>query len=192
MSALILLYGKKGGADLNYNYRDIIGNLERFHLLRKLFIQRSMINSELHFGQFAVMNYIYDHDGCTQADLAENLKVTPASIATSTKRLQKAEMITKRIDEDNLRCKHLSVTDKGKAEIVQSRRLFDDYDSRLFSDFTDEELSVFNQCLIRLIIKMSEAEGFESENYNDVPISMLIHKVIENSAKKQIDINEEN
>ena len=98
MFALILLYGKKGGADLNYNYRDIIGNLERFHLLRKLFIQRSMINSELHFGQFAVMNYIYDHDGCTQADLAENLKVTPASIATSTKRLQKAEMITKRID----------------------------------------------------------------------------------------------
>ena len=177
---------------MNYNYRDIIGNLERFHLLRKLFIQRSMINSELHFGQFAVMNYIYDHDGCTQADLAENLKVTPASIATSTKRLQKAEMITKRIDEDNLRCKHLSVTDKGKAEIVQSRRLFDDYDSRLFSDFPDEELSVFNQCLIKLIIKMSEAEGIESENYNDVPISMLIHKVIENSAKKQIDINEEN
>jgi len=165
-------------------YKEVIDNLERFHILRKLFFQRTFADSKLHSGQIAIMNYIYDNEGCTQADLADFLKVSAASIATSTKRLQKSDMITKKIDDDNLRCKHLFVTEKGRREVEENRRRYDEYYSKIFSSFTDDEIFNVNQSLLKLIDKMSEAEGIPVEN--DV-LSIVFKKIYENSQNECFD-----
>ena len=85
-------------------YGRLVGKMERVHLLRRMFSQQLTNNTTLHFGQVPVLLYIREHDRCTQVDLAEALHVTPASIATSTKRLQKAGYLTKTVNENNLRC----------------------------------------------------------------------------------------
>ena len=72
------------------SYSGLVGKMERVHLLRRMFSQQLTNNTTLHFGQVPVLLYIWKHDRCTQVDLAEALHVTPASIATSTKRLHKA------------------------------------------------------------------------------------------------------
>ena len=95
-------------------YGRLVGKMERVHLLRRMFSQQLTNNTTLHFGQVPVLLYIREHDRCTQVDLAEALHVTPASIATSTKRLQKAGYLTTTVNDNNLRCKQLSITEVQK------------------------------------------------------------------------------
>ena len=90
------------------------------------------------------MNYISENDGCTQADIAERLQVTAACVATSTKRLQKSGFITKTIDEDNLRCKRLSLTPLGKKALDECHAPFDEYDNYIFRNIKKPICSLGN------------------------------------------------
>ena len=61
-----------------------------------------------------VLRYVMENDGCKQVDLANFLRVTPASVALSTKRMQKAGYLEKEVDEYNLRRNKLHVTPQGR------------------------------------------------------------------------------
>ncbi len=164
--------------------KEIMGMLENLHLLRKLFIRRISESSPLHFGQVAIMRTIEEHENCTQADIAEMLNVTPASVATSTKRLQKAGLITKTVDEENLRCKRLSLTDEGRTAIDSHISLFKEYDERVFSDFSQEEKEQLFSYLSRMSAKMQELEGVGGEGESVVELARkLISRVQEDKEK---------
>ena len=159
--------------------KNIIGMLENIHLLRKLFVRRVCEKSPLHFGQAAIMKMIEENDNCTQSVIAERLSVTPASVAVSTKRLQKAGLITKTVDEDNLRCKRLSLTPEGKKAIDEHISFFRDYDEIVFRDFTDEEKEQLFGYLSRIASVMRGLEGVE-ENYQSVmELSCALRKRME-------------
>ncbi len=141
--------------------KDLVGMLESIHLLRKLFLIRISGGSPLHFGQMPIMRTIASYENCTQAAIAEHLGVSPASVATSTKRLQKAGLITKTVDPDNLRCNRLALTDKGRKAIEQQLALFYEYDSLIFDEFSQDEKAQLLSLLSRIVRKMQEIEGIE-------------------------------
>ena len=94
----------------------------------------------IYHGQLPMLEYIYRHDGCTQAELAEKLMITPASAAMSTKRLEKSGLITKSSDESNLRRNNLSLTKEGIDICLKCREAFDEVDSRMLTGFSEEEM----------------------------------------------------
>ncbi len=159
--------------------RDIMGMMENLHLLRGLFVRRISRDSPIHFGQIAIMKTIEQNENCTQATIAERLSVTPASVAVSTKRLQKAGLITKTVDQDNLRCKRLSLTEKGRTAIEKHIGIFDRYDSRVFSSLTEEEKEQLFELLKRLADAMQEAVGIDGSFSDPIDLSCLLHKKIE-------------
>ena len=83
----------------------VTGRLHKLELVRMLAQRNEICKDGLYAGQMPVLNYLAEHPGCTQVEMADFLQVSPASIALSTKRLQKAGYLTKEVDEDNLRCK---------------------------------------------------------------------------------------
>lgn len=131
------------------------------NLLRRIELHRTTADVGLHLGQLPVMEYIIMNKDCTQIEIADALKVTPASIATSTKRLQKAGLIQKQTDETNLRCNKLSATDKGIELSQNCRDRFNEFDKKLFAGFSDQELLVMKDHLDRLINNI--ADGRDSE-----------------------------
>lgn len=141
------------------NNKELVGMLENIHLLRKIAVKRFTSSSPLHFGQVAIMKTIEKNENCTQATIAQELNVTPASVATSTKRLQKAGLITKTIDSDNLRCKRLALTDMGREAISHHIGLFEDYDRLVFKDFSEEDKAKFMEYLERILSEMTAIEG---------------------------------
>lgn len=167
-----------GGDGLNdskkVENKQIIATLDNIHLLRKLFIKRSTSSSPLHFGQVTIMRMIEHNENCTQASLAEQLNVTPASVATSTKRLQKAGLITKTIDKDNLRCKRLALTEKGRSVISGHEELFKEYDELIFRSFTDVEKSQLLEYLDRLVAEMKKIEGINEHITCPMELTMLL------------------
>lgn len=159
--------------------KKIVGTIENVHLLRKLFIKRTTSSSPLHFGQVAIMRMIGMNENCTQTMLAERLNVTPASVATSTKRLQRAGLITKTVDKNNLRCKRLSLTEKGRETIEQHHKLFEDYDQLIFSSFNDEDKQQFLEYLERLVTEMKKVEGIDLNCENPMELSCLLRRSME-------------
>lgn len=159
--------------------RQIIGMIENIHLLRQLFIKRTRSHCPLHFSQITIMRLIEQNKNCTQSELAEMLHITPASVATSTKRLQKAGLITKTVDSENLRCKRLALTDKGRKVSAEGRRIFVEYDSVIFEDFSEDDKIQFFDYLERLILKMKETEGISESMNSPIELGMLLHRLVE-------------
>ncbi len=159
--------------------RRIIGMLENIHFLRRLFVRRLSEDSPLHFSQVAIMHIIKQNENCTQADVAEKLGVTPASVATSTKRLQRDGFIRKTVDPDNLRCKRLSLTDKGRDSICRDAKAFDDLDSRIFAEFTEEEKEQLADYLGRISDVMKSAVGIDSKGECPMELSIIVRNKLQ-------------
>lgn len=158
------------------NNRELVGMLENIHLLRKIAVKRFTSSSPLHFGQVAIMRTIERNENCTQASLAQQLNVTPASVATSTKRLQKAGLITKTVDSDNLRCKRLALTDKGREAISRHIGLFEDYDRLVFKDFSEEDKLRLMEYLEKILTEMKTIEGIDMKFENPMCLSQYLRE----------------
>lgn len=161
---------------MNNIYTEIINRLEKAHLLRRIYCQRIMSSSPLHFKQIPILSFIAENEGCTQSDIAEKLQVSAACIATSTKRLQKSGFIIKSVDEGNLRCKRLSLTEKGRELLEASYEPFDEYDRMVFSNISDDEIELMKNIFDKMLYNMEEALGEKHSEPNLYEIGKLIRK----------------
>ena len=158
-------------------YREIIGDIEKAHLLHKLFVKRILENG-LYFQQFLILHYIYENPECTQADIAKHFHVSSATMTVSTQKLQKSGFIEKNVSENNLRCKCISLTEKGKSEVEKTINAFDNYDRNIvFSDIDSSELQIFRKCLKKINRNMELAEGIKTSESHDDVMSEIIGKL---------------
>lgn len=126
------------------------------HMLRRKYTHNHCMGNTLQPGQFPLLNFLVANPGMTQQGLAAAMHVSPASVAQSTKRLQKAGLIEKRADPENLRCNLLHVTDAG-LEIVQSfRKVFSRVDEQMLKGFSDDELELIKTMLDRMAANLTE------------------------------------
>ncbi len=105
--------------------------------------------------------------------------MSAACIATSTKRLQKAGLITKTVNEENMRCKRLSLTELGKKMLDEFHAPFDEYDKYVFNNISSEEMECMKKTLDKLIYNMEEAIGENHSEADIYEIGNLIRKIIE-------------
>ena len=166
-------------------FHELNGRLHKLELVRKLHHQKETHEYKLYFGQMPVLNYISFNPGCTQVEIANWMQVSPASVALSTKRLQKSGYIVKEVDPDNLRCKRLYLTEDGKRirELAFERlRMLDE---KMFEGFSEDELRQLAQYLDRMTINLTgETENIgNGEVFHDLrmQIDTLEHSERENS-----------
>lgn len=124
--------------------------------LNRMVLQKESAMTQLHFGQLPVLEYIMKHDGCTQVELAEEMMVSPASVALSTKRLEKAGLLVKKIDPSNLRCKHLFATDKGREMALKCHEAYQALAKQMFQSFDRQELEQMVSYLKRMARNLLE------------------------------------
>lgn len=141
--------------------------LSKLHILHRIYLQRAAVNNGLYSGQPPLLEYIARNPGCTQAELAEFLQVTPPCIATSVKRLQKAGLITKEEDADDMRRSNLYLTALGEKKSEQCQSEFDRIDSQIFRNFTSEETECFYSYLDRMLSNLS-TEEFEGKSFRSL------------------------
>lgn len=127
--------------------------------MRKIFVQNHTGGEEAYPGQYPILAYVADHEGCTQVEVAEAMMTSPSSVALSTKRLQKMGLLEKQVDKNNLRCKHLSVTEEG----WQTARRFHEahmlFDEASLKGFSEEELELLSAFLERMLRRGQEELG---------------------------------
>lgn len=158
---------------------EVISRMEKLHLLRRIILQKATADIGLHMGQLPILEYVRKNDGCTQAELAEKLLVSPASIALSTKRMEKEGLLEKHVDENNLRRNQLTVTEKGRRVSERCRNIFNEADTRMFDGFEKSELEHFLACLDKMLFNITgeDAEHFDLFTLTTLERQIEIEKI---------------
>lgn len=97
----------------------------------------------------------------SQAQLAEMMQVSPASVARTLKALDRDGYIRRCGGADG-RCNEIVITEKGEQVLGKSCVLFRELDARSYAGFSDEELSLMQDLLGRMLnnlSKMKEEKG---------------------------------
>ena len=163
-------------------YKRIVARMRVLDGLHKKEIKARFDKYGLYPGQPYMLRIVYENPGMTQVELAEKLRITPASVAVSTKRLEKQGFIEKKDDEYNLRINKLLLTDLGNKTVVNIQEEFDAIDRKLFTNVNEEEMDLLCSLYNKLIINLS---GLEKDNYEllDEELCKVIHKLNEEGKK---------
>ncbi|MBQ2756171.1 MAG: winged helix-turn-helix transcriptional regulator [Oscillospiraceae bacterium] len=162
----------------------LFGRMDMIGLLRRLLCQKEFTKLGLYKGQLGILEYVIRNPGCGQKAVAEHMSVTAASIAKSTERMQRAGMLTKNVDEENLRCNRLYVTEKGEEVSKASREMFNKLDEKMFEGFSDEELGQLERYLERIIANLSENPE-ETVDFDFKKMCELRKKIQEYDKKRE-------
>lgn len=164
--------------------RKIIHRLNKLALLHRLQIHKAANANGLYFGQPPILETIKEHNNCTQKQLADILQVSPPSIATSIKRLQKQEFVQKIVDEDDLRCTHIVITEKGMKCCEKFKKSFDEVDRQMFKGFSETECEEFYNYIERLITNLSIDEEYKNQTFFSlIEKEKNLHKLHEEEEK---------
>ncbi len=142
--------------------------LNRVHLLHRIRLYNAGSKNGLYPGQPPVLEYIWQHPGCTQKQVADFLRVSSPSIATSVKRMQKAGLLEKETDPENLRCSRLTITELGLKQLDLCWAAFQQLDENAFRGFSQEELEALRSYLARV------EENLAGEEFASKPFPVLL------------------
>ena len=95
----------------------------------------------------------------SQRELADLLHVSPATIATSLKSLERNGYVLRHIDPADSRRNLISLTQKALDALENSHKIFEEVDQAMFSGFLDEEVAQINQFHLRMLQNLYEIGG---------------------------------
>ena len=85
----------------------------------------------------------------SQKELAEHLDITPAAVTGAIKQIERDGYIKRSLGKDT-RFYEIEITEKGRAIVALTHKLFSGVDSAMLEGFSDEELSDFMGYLERI------------------------------------------
>lgn len=138
------------------HYYEAVGAMHRLELLRRIKARGLMADSGLHPGQPPLLQFIWDHPGCTQKEAADDLDVTPASIAASLKRLEKAGYVARRPDEKDARRNRLYISGEGIRQMEENGRRFAALDAAMFAGMTEEDVERFRASCEKMFYNLAD------------------------------------
>lgn len=163
MSFLYAFANRETYIKMKISLLDISRKMNTLSILHRVCIQKQASKNGLYFGQPPILEYVAEHNHCTQREVADFMKVSPASIATSVKRMQKAGLIEKITNENDLRYNHLRITEKGRELVYKCREDFNKVDAQMFTGFSDEECEQLYGYYERMIKNLS-TDDFANKN----------------------------
>lgn len=121
-----------------------------YHCSHRNIIDKRFRKNGLYFGQPPILKYLSMNENATQKEIADYLRVSPPSIATSVKRMEESGLIMRVADKNDARCKNLQLTEKGKELSDFADNSFELINEASFNGFTDEEFDILISFLERM------------------------------------------
>jgi DNA-binding MarR family transcriptional regulator len=90
--------------------------------------------------QFSALSFIHENDNAMASDLAGSLKLSKSSATQLIDRLVAATFVEKRADKDDKRIIRLSITEKGKEEMLVIKKSILEKMKMLLAGIPDEDI----------------------------------------------------
>lgn len=133
----------------------------------KRVIGKKVEDTGIYRSQHRLLMILGKNPDCSQTAIANKLEISPAAVAVSLKKLEKAGYITRSCDAEDNRMNHVVITDKGKKAIDQSILYFQEIENAMFEGFSQEELETYAAFLGRVI--QNEERYYHNLSQKDNP-----------------------
>ncbi len=113
----------------------------------------------LYRGQPPVLHALWEQEGLTQTELAERMKVTPATMTKMLQRMEKAGFIQRRPDAEDQRISRVFVTPAGWAIKAQVEGVWQTIEAETFDGFTLEERVLLRRFFLHMRQNLERVMG---------------------------------
>ncbi len=115
----------------------------------------------LYRGQPPVLRALWEQEGPTQTELAERLRISPATITKMLQRMEKAGFIQRKPDANDQRITRVYLTGAGRAIQTQVEAVWKTMQAETFDSFKLEERVLLRRFLLQMRESLIRATGEE-------------------------------
>lgn len=149
---------KQGEAHVKFEMR--FGRLIRMYYSR---IQSQLAEVGLYRGQPPILMLLYKNDGMSQKEMAHALNLSPATMTVTLKRMEKAGLVLREMDEHDQRILRVHLSEKGREMCETGESRIGVVTAELLEGFTLEEQQQLNEYLSRIARNMERVVEKEPE-----------------------------
>ena len=148
--------------DKNLNRKDVLKQFIKTDRFHHRLLDKNVSKVGLHRCQHGVLlHLLHAKEAPTQKELAMALDISSAAMTKVLKRLEEDGYILRVAQENDLRCLRITLTEKGKSILEQSRALVEEVDKNMFNGFSEDELASFYECLNKIYLNLTIFEESE-------------------------------
>ena len=98
-----------------------------------------------------ILSLLTSNKKYSQKELAKRLRISPATVTVSLKSMERDGYIKKHVSADDLRCKPISITEKGRQAVKVIDEVYDALDHSMYRGFSPEEMEMISGFYRRII-----------------------------------------
>lgn len=121
--------------------------------------QKALLNrlkdTGLTIGQPKVLDYLKDHDGAGQKEIARGCHIEPGTLTTILNRMEDAGLVERRMLNGNRRSLYVFLTGKGKEQLKLVTEAFSGMEEEAFRGISKTERELFMDLMLRVYENIS-------------------------------------
>lgn len=136
-------------------------------LIQKRLLEKVKV-SGLTLGQPKVLDYLKDHDGASQKEIAAGCFIEAGSLTSILNRMEEKGLIERRMLNGNRRTFHIFMTEAGKKSQKLVEETFSEIEELAWKDISQEDAEAFLRIYHKIYSNLSETgcdqKGKEGSN----------------------------
>ncbi len=137
--------------DDSFHYLSMINHMT---IQKKLMEQ--LKDTGLTLGQPKVLDYLKDHDGVSQKEIAAGCLIEAGSLTSILNRMEEKNLIERKMLNGNRRTFHIFMTESGKKNQKLVEETFEKIEETALNNISEEEQKVFMEIFHRIYRNLAE------------------------------------
>ena len=137
--------------DDSFHYLSMINHMT---IQKKLMEQ--LADTGLTLGQPKVLDYLKDHDGASQKEIAAGCLIEAGSLTSILNRMEEKGLLERKMLNGNRRTFHIFMTESGKKNQKLVEETFEKIEETALNNVSEEEQKVFMEIFLRIYRNLAE------------------------------------
>ena len=137
--------------DDSFHYLSMIN-----HMTVQKKLMEQLKDTGLTLGQPKVLDYLKDHDGVSQKEIAAGCLIEAGSLTSILNRMEEKGLIVRKMLNGNRRTFHIFMTESGKKNQKLVEETFEKIEETALNNISEEEQKVFMEIFHRIYRNLAE------------------------------------
>ena len=142
----------------------LFGSMLMFHAAQGKAFSRLLREAALHPGQVMLCRILAESPNLSQRELAERVRITPATVTIMIQKMEKAGLIERRVDGSDQRVTRISLTEQGHRADEDASRLIGGFLNETIGQLSPEDSEAFSRILAQLHILTKQYQTLHWED----------------------------
>lgn len=137
--------------DASFHYLSMIN-----HMTVQKKLMEQLKDTGLTLGQPKVLDYLKDHDGVSQKEIAAGCLIEAGSLTSILNRMEEKDLIERKMLDGNRRTFHIFMTESGKKNQKLVEEAFEKIEKTALNGISEEEQKLFMEIFYRIYRNLAD------------------------------------